>query len=75
MNTKNYTQQSDDYVRIEKAIDFLEEHFKDKPSLDDIADHVHLSKYHFDRLFKRWAGISPIQFLQFLLCVIESHKL
>jgi len=57
---------SDDYRRIEKAIQFIENNLRSQPTLEDIAQSVHLSKYHFDRLFKRWAGVSPIQFLQFL---------
>ena len=61
-----YSQESEDYHRIEKAIQFIEENFKSQPHLEQIAESIHLSKYHFDRLFKRWAGISPIQFVQFL---------
>ncbi|UCD32044.1 MAG: methylated-DNA--[protein]-cysteine S-methyltransferase [Desulfobacterales bacterium] len=66
MNLVDFSQQSDDYQRIEKAIQFIENNFKLQPSLDQIAASVHLSKFHFDRVFKRWVGISPIQFLQFL---------
>lgn len=55
-----------DAKRIEQAILFIDEHFKHQPSLEEIADHVGLSEYHFQRLFKRWAGISPKRFLQFL---------
>lgn len=66
MNSSEPSQQTEDYKRIEKAIQFIEANFKSRPTLDRIAGSVHLSKYHFDRLFKRWAGISPIQFLQYL---------
>ena len=55
-----------DYRRIEKAIRFLEENFRRRPGLREIARSVHLSEYHFQRLFKRWAGISPKQFVQLL---------
>ncbi len=55
-----------DYERIEKAILFLEKHFREQPDLKKIAQAVHLSEYHFERLFKRWAGISPKRFLQLL---------
>jgi AraC family transcriptional regulator, regulatory protein of adaptative response / methylated-DNA-[protein]-cysteine methyltransferase len=65
MKPNNFTQQSEDYNRIEKAIRFIETDFKSQPTLDEIAREICMSKYHFDRLFKRWAGISPIQFLQF----------
>ncbi|MFC2023379.1 bifunctional transcriptional activator/DNA repair enzyme AdaA [Chloroflexota bacterium] len=71
--TKNqWTQQADDYRRIESAIRFIEASFPERPSLDQVAGHIHLSRYHFQRLFKRWAGISPNQFLQFL--TIEYAK-
>jgi AraC family transcriptional regulator of adaptative response/methylated-DNA-[protein]-cysteine methyltransferase len=55
-----------DYARIEQAILFLEQNFQSQPTLKEIADHVGLSEYHFQRLFSRWAGISPKRFLQFL---------
>lgn len=55
-----------DYERIERAIHFLEANFRAQPRLEDIARHVGLSEFHFQRLFRRWAGISPKRFLQFL---------
>jgi AraC family transcriptional regulator of adaptative response/methylated-DNA-[protein]-cysteine methyltransferase len=55
-----------DYRRIEKAILFLEKNFRSQPDLREIARSVNLSEYHFQRLFKRWAGISPKRFLQLL---------
>jgi AraC family transcriptional regulator of adaptative response/methylated-DNA-[protein]-cysteine methyltransferase len=75
MDTFDYSQQSDDYKRIEKAIQFIEANFKSQPTLDQIAESVFLSKYHFDRLFKRWAGISPIQFMQFMTLDYTKQKL
>jgi AraC family transcriptional regulator of adaptative response/methylated-DNA-[protein]-cysteine methyltransferase len=67
MNTlTNYKQLSEDYLRIEQAILYLENHFKEQPSLEQIAANIGLSEYHFQRLFTRWAGISPKRFLQFL---------
>lgn len=56
MNTQsNYKQLSDDYLRIEQAILYLENHYKEQPSLEEVAAHVGLSEYHFQRLFTRWA--------------------
>ena len=75
MYLDDYSQQSDDFRRIEKAIRFIEVNFKSQPTLDQIAESVYLSKYHFDRLFKRWAGISPIQFLQFMTLDYTKKKL
>lgn len=63
---KNLKQLSDDYLRIEQAILYLENHYKDQPSLEDIAVNIGLSEYHFQRLFTRWAGVSPKRFLQFV---------
>jgi AraC family transcriptional regulator of adaptative response/methylated-DNA-[protein]-cysteine methyltransferase len=54
-----------EYQRIEKAIGFIREHFREQPDLDDIARQIHLSPFHFQRLFKDWAGVSPKKFLQF----------
>jgi AraC family transcriptional regulator of adaptative response/methylated-DNA-[protein]-cysteine methyltransferase len=57
---------NDDYRRIAKAIRYLEDHAIDQPGLEEVAEQVHLSPYHFQRLFTRWAGVSPKRFLQFL---------
>jgi AraC family transcriptional regulator of adaptative response/methylated-DNA-[protein]-cysteine methyltransferase len=61
-----------DYRRIELAIAYLEERALDQPSLDEVAEHIGLSSYHFQRLFKSWAGVSPKRFLQYL--TIENAK-
>ena len=61
-----YTQALEDYARIEQAILFLEQNFRKQPTLSEIAASIGLSEYHFQRLFSRWAGISPKRFLQFL---------
>jgi len=53
-----------DYARIERAIRFLDAHRARQPSLAAAAQHVGLSESHFQRLFTRWAGISPKRFLQ-----------
>ena len=67
MNTRNDLRQlSEDYLRIEQAILYLENHFQDQPGLEEVAAHAGLSEYHFQRLFTRWAGVSPKRFLQFL---------
>ncbi|MBL8642892.1 MAG: methylated-DNA--[protein]-cysteine S-methyltransferase [Rhodospirillaceae bacterium] len=57
---------SRDYARIAKAIDFIVGQRPSHPSLDDVADHVGLSPFHLQRLFKRWAGVSPKQFMSYL---------
>ena len=56
----------EDYARIEKAILFLEENYHRQPELREVAQSAHLSEFHFQRLFRRWAGISPKRFIQYL---------
>ncbi|WP_345952740.1 methylated-DNA--[protein]-cysteine S-methyltransferase [Mucilaginibacter sp. PAMB04168] len=60
------TQNEIDYKRIAQAIEYLKLNYKRQPTLDEAAAHVHLSPFHFQRMFKDWAGISPKQFLQYL---------
>jgi AraC family transcriptional regulator of adaptative response/methylated-DNA-[protein]-cysteine methyltransferase len=62
----DFNQLSEDYQRIEQAIRYIEAHARSQPDLNEVADHIGLSEYHFQRLFTRWAGISPKRFLQFL---------
>jgi AraC family transcriptional regulator of adaptative response/methylated-DNA-[protein]-cysteine methyltransferase len=62
----DFKQSSEDYLRIEQAILYLENHYKEQPGLEQVAAHIGLSEYHFQRLFTRWAGVSPKRFLQFL---------
>ncbi|WP_435352777.1 methylated-DNA--[protein]-cysteine S-methyltransferase [Emticicia sp. SJ17W-69] len=64
-----------DYRRIEKAIQFIEENFQTQPSLKEIADHVALSEFHFNRLFSKWAGTSPQRFMRFLTKEFAKEKL
>src|SRR5262245_53083041 len=54
------------FQRIEEAIGFITENFKAQPGLDEVAKKIHLSPYHFQRLFTDWAGVSPKKFLQFI---------
>ena len=61
-----------DYRRVEEAIRYLEANFTRQPSLEEVADHVGLSKFYFQRIFRRWAGVSPKRFLQYL--TIEYAK-
>ncbi len=54
-----------DYDRIAAAIEFITQNHLLQPSLDDVAQGVGLSPFHFQRVFSRWAGVSPKKFLQF----------
>jgi AraC family transcriptional regulator, regulatory protein of adaptative response / methylated-DNA-[protein]-cysteine methyltransferase len=53
------------YVTAE-TIGYIREHFKEQPSLEELAERVHLSPYHFQRMFTDWAGVSPKKFLQYI---------
>lgn len=55
-----------DYQRIEQAIQYIQQHFRSQPSLEAVAAELHLSPYHFQRLFTDWAGVSPKKFLQYV---------
>src|SRR6476620_4733903 len=60
------TQKIINYNRIAEAIGYLKGNFKEQPELDDVAQKVNLSSFHFQRIFKEWAGVSPKKFLQYL---------
>ena len=55
-----------DYQRIAQAIEFINANAKQQPSLENIAAHLHLSPFHFQRLFSQWAGVAPKKYLQIL---------
>ncbi len=55
-----------DYARVAAAIAYLAQQRASQPNLDEVAAHAGLSPFHFQRLFVRWAGVSPKQFLGYL---------
>jgi AraC family transcriptional regulator, regulatory protein of adaptative response / methylated-DNA-[protein]-cysteine methyltransferase len=63
------------YYRIEKAISYLCDNFKQQPDLDTIAANVFMSPYHFQRIFTDWVGISPKKFLQYLTVDFLKSKI
>ncbi|MDR7208143.1 methylated-DNA--[protein]-cysteine S-methyltransferase [Flavobacterium piscis] len=60
------TQENINYNRIAEAIDYIKTNFREQPNLDEVAEKVHLSPFHFQRLFTEWAGTSPKKFLQYI---------
>lgn len=54
------------YAKIAEAIQYLDTHFQEQPSLENVAEHIHMSPFHFQRLFKDWVGVTPKKYLQFL---------
>ena len=67
------------YQRVAQAIAYLHQNFKAQPTLDEVAEQVCLSPFHFQRLFTEWAGVSPKKFLQYVSlrhaqCVLDNHR-
>ena len=60
-----------DYERIAAVIRYLDAHHAEQPNLAVLAERAGLSAFHFHRLFSRWAGITPKDFLQ---CLTLSHS-
>jgi len=60
------TQDNINFDRIAEAIDYIQNNFRSQPDLDEVAEKVHLSPYHFQRMFTEWAGTSPKKFLQYI---------
>lgn len=60
------TQNQIHYNRIAEAIEYLKNNFKQQPNLNKVAEQVHLSPFHFQRLFSEWAGTTPKKFLQYI---------
>ena len=65
-------QESINYNRIAEAIEFIKLNFRNQPTLDEVAEKIHLSPFHFQRLFTDWAGVSPKKFLQYI--TVEHAK-
>ncbi len=61
MNTKHRQH----YNSVANAIAYIQSHFKEQPSLDEVAAAVNLSPHHFQRVFTEWAGVSPKKFMQY----------
>ncbi|GAM72186.1 ADA regulatory protein [Vibrio sp. JCM 19236] len=54
------------YDVVKSAIEFIRDNTLNQPSLAEVAESVHMSEYHLQRLFVQWAGISPKRFMQSL---------
>jgi AraC family transcriptional regulator, regulatory protein of adaptative response / methylated-DNA-[protein]-cysteine methyltransferase len=73
MNDRNLDHRN--YRRIAAAIRYLDEHWAERPGLAQLARAAHLSPFHFNRLFRRWAGVTPKQYLQWLALDAAKHAL
>lgn len=74
-SVENSTHDSETYERIAKAIAFMRQNHLNQPDLTTLAHQVHLSEYHFQKLFTRWVGISPKRFLQYLTVEYAKSKI
>ncbi|WP_423149660.1 bifunctional helix-turn-helix domain-containing protein/methylated-DNA--[protein]-cysteine S-methyltransferase [Rubrolithibacter danxiaensis] len=59
-------QNKTNYNRIAEAIAYIKSNFKAQPGLEEVAEKVNLSPFHFQRVFTEWAGVSPKKFLQYI---------
>lgn len=64
-----------DYQKIAQALQYLRDHAQEQPELKTVAEVVHLSPFHFQRVFTEWAGVSPKKFLQYLSLQYAKEKL
>jgi AraC family transcriptional regulator of adaptative response/methylated-DNA-[protein]-cysteine methyltransferase len=60
------TQETLNYNRIAEAIAYIKQNFKKQPSLEEVAEKINISPFHFQRMFTDWAGVSPKKFLQYI---------
>jgi len=65
-------QEKTNYSRIAEAIGYIKENFKTQPRLEEVAEKIHVSPFHFQRMFTEWAGVSPKKFLQYI--TVEHAK-
>ena len=68
-------QQTYNYEKIAKAIEFIVANAKEQPSLFDVAEEVSISQFHFQRIFTEWAGVSPKKFLQYITAGYLKDKI
>jgi AraC family transcriptional regulator of adaptative response/methylated-DNA-[protein]-cysteine methyltransferase len=68
-------QQTYNYEKIAKAIEYIVANAKDQPSLLDVAEEVSISQFHFQRVFTEWAGVSPKKFLQYITAGYLKEKI
>src|SRR6187399_884188 len=65
-------QEQTNFSRIAEAIGYITENYKAQPGLEEVAEKIHVSPFHFQRMFTEWAGVSPKKFLQYI--TVEHAK-
>jgi AraC family transcriptional regulator of adaptative response/methylated-DNA-[protein]-cysteine methyltransferase len=66
---------SRDFARIARAIRFIDDNYRAQPRLATIAQSARLSEFHFNRLFRRWAGVTPRQYLAYVTARAARREL
>src|SRR3954452_11287670 len=66
------TQETANYNRITAAIGYIKDNYKTQPQLEEVAQQINMSPFHFQRMFTDWAGVSPKKFLQYI--TVEHAK-
>jgi AraC family transcriptional regulator of adaptative response/methylated-DNA-[protein]-cysteine methyltransferase len=72
MSEHMHDQDKTNFDRVAEAIGYIKQNFKTQPDLEEIAKSIHVSPFHFQRIFTEWAGVSPKKFLQFI--TVEHAK-
>lgn len=65
-------QEETNFSRIAEAIEYIKINFKTQPRLEEVAEKINVSPFHFQRMFTDWAGVSPKKFLQYI--TVEHAK-
>lgn len=68
-------QATETFQRMSRAIEFINEYYSSQPTLKDVAQHVNMSEFHFQRMFTDWTGVSPKKFLQHLCLFHAKNRL
>ena len=68
-------QESYNYEKIAKAIEYISENVKNQPSLFEVSEEVNISPFHFQKMFSEWAGVSPKKFLQYITADYLKSKI
>jgi AraC family transcriptional regulator of adaptative response/methylated-DNA-[protein]-cysteine methyltransferase len=64
MNSNDTHLNARDFTRIARVLAYVDQHWRQQPAVKELAAQAQLSQFHFERLFRRWAGLSPKQYLQ-----------
>ena len=67
-----HEQEKTNFSRIAEAIGYIQENFKSQPGLGEVAEKIHVSPFHFQRMFTEWEGVSPKKLFEYI--TVEHAK-